>query len=275
MAFERLKYKLLFKRKFLQSNELSRMFKIQNNSLNIVAQSFIDVKDQNFVKEDLKAFKKVALFRKNLLKNQSIISYRIFGSEETKIVADICKVGASSKKWGQLLYLISKKIETPKVLEIGTNLGISGSYILEAIATKKESKLITMEGVKGLCEIASNNFNTIADKNTFEVLQGLYDKTFPEIIKKNVSFNFLFIDGNHDKKATLEYFEALKKKIMTPSIFIFDDIHWSRGMTEAWALIIKDPSVTFSIDLYKCGIIIIDDNANEKNQHFTLHPLSL
>ena len=42
-------------------------------------------------------------------------------------------------------------------------------------------------------------------------------------------------------------------------------------MKDAWAIIREDDDVSFSIDLYKLGIVIIDKNETTKNNHFSLH----
>ena len=56
-----------------------------------------------------------------------------------------------------------------------SNLGVSGQYFIKALEGKKNGKFITLEGVKGLCEIAENQFESLADPSSFEVLHGLYD----------------------------------------------------------------------------------------------------
>src|SRR5690606_17020814 len=48
------------------------------------------------------------------------------------------------------------------------------------------------------------------------------------------NFDLLYIDGNHQKEATLSYFEKLLPTVHNDSVMIFDDIHWSRDMEEAW-----------------------------------------
>ena len=91
-----------------------------------------------------------------------------------------------------------------------------------------------MEGVKGLCEIASTRFDLISDQNHFEVVHGLYDKSLKNIVKSNIYFDLVFIDGNHRYEATLKYFELLKNNLSDKSIVVLDDIHWSSGMRRAW-----------------------------------------
>mgnify|MGYP000686872661 CR=1 FL=1 len=39
---------------------------------------------------------------------------------------------------------------------------------------------------------------------------------------------------------------------------VFDDVHWSKGMEEAWNEIIDHSSIQVSIDLFEMGVVIID-----------------
>ncbi len=127
-----------------------------------------------------------------------------------------------------------------------------------------------MEGVPGLCDIAKSQFMKISDESNFEIIQGLYDKTFPKLLEKHKDFDILFIDGNHQKSPTIDYFHALKNNISSQAIMMFDDINFSIEMNEAWQTIIKDKDVNYSIDLHKLGIIIIDKNDENRNRNFSL-----
>ncbi|HNP17280.1 MAG TPA: class I SAM-dependent methyltransferase [Fulvivirga sp.] len=265
------KHLLITSRRFNQKNELRKITNCKNQTLKKVIESFLAVKLGNFTEEDSNAFLNCENYRSQLLKNETEISYEIFNSDKTAVVKDICKNAASGKKWCQFLYFITLKVDSPIFLEIGTNLGISGSYILEAVKHKKEGKFVTMEGLPQLCEISSKQFSTIIPMAKFDIRQGLYDETFPELLKENIYFNVLFIDGNHKKEPTIEYFEKLKSMVSSPAIFIFDDINWSDEMKEAWKIIKKDSDVNYYIDLYEQGVVIVDKNESEKKVGFRLH----
>ena len=53
------------------------------------------------------------------------------------------------------------------------------------------------------------------------------------------------------------------------SIFIFDDIHWSKEMDQAWNEIKNSPDVTLTIDLFFIGIVFFNKDFKVK-QHFTI-----
>ena len=44
-----------------------------------------------------------------------------------------------------------------------------------------------------------------------------------------------------------------------------DDINWSDDMNKAWNDIIKDESVTISIDLYRMGILFFNPSLSKQN----------
>ena len=73
-----------------------------------------------------------------------------------------------------------------------------------------------------------------------------------EKIKK---VDFVLFDGNHKKKATLKYFEKCLLYSNSYSVFVFDDINWSKEMRDAWKIIQEHPKVSISIDLFFCGLV--------------------
>ena len=62
---------------------------------------------------------------------------------------------------------------------------------------------------------------------------------------------------------------ALLKKADEQAIFIFDDIHWSSEMEEAWDHIQQHPSVTLTIDLFFIGLVFFRKE-QKVVQHFTI-----
>lgn len=253
-----------------QQKTLKEMSQVENQTLQQFVKAFKSTKSNTTSKEESKDFASCEKYRSDLLNNDTQITYEIFASDRTSTVQQICKKAASTKKWCQLLYRLVKSTDNPRILEIGTNVGVSGIYMLTGLG-KREGKLTTMEGLPQLCELSSNQFASIVDPSKFEVVQGLYDDTFQKVLDLNEEYNLIFIDGNHKKDPTLEYYNKLKTRIGDKAIFILDDIYWSEGMKEAWDIIKKDPDANFSIDMYEQGIIIIDKIEAQKNRAFSLH----
>ncbi len=200
-------------------------------------------------------------FRRDLSRDDRKISFEEIGSDTKMSVAEISRRAASPEIWARFFYELAKKKSVKNILEIGTNLGVSGQYFIKALEGKEKAKFITLEGVKGLCEIASERFNTLSLINRFEVLHGLYDETLPGIINNDTRIDLVFIDGNHQYESTLNYFELLKNNLIDQALVIFDDIHWSDGMRRAWKEICTQKGIVFSINFFKLGMVVF----NSKN----------
>ena len=267
-----------FKRKILKLNHLihSELFqkqqkdkiqKINHPQLSAVWETLEQLKNENFTSEDKAVFQNLEVFRHELKNNQAEIDYSVFGQPSRK-VSEIYNTAASPEIWSRFHYLLAKNLRAKTYLEVGTNLGVSGSYILSALSQYKDSKFITMEGLNQLSNIAENQFQKIVEPHQFQILRGMYGQTFPELMELPVLFDLLFIDGNHKYGPTLNYFQQLKNKIAKTAVFVFDDIYVGSEMQAVWKKIKADPEVNFTVDLYKLGIVVIDRNENAKGEDF-------
>jgi predicted O-methyltransferase YrrM len=99
--------------------------------------------------------------------------------------------------------------------------------------------------------------------------EGDFTTTLPPLLHQLQHVDLAFVDGNHRKLPTLDYFTQLLK-VSTPStILIFDDIHWSAEMEAAWEEIKQHPAVTLTIDLFFIGIVTLNNDIKVK-QHFNI-----
>ena len=101
-----------------------------------------------------------------------------------------------------------------------------------------------------------------------ELVIGNFDENLAKTLASLEQVDLVYFDGNHRKKATLDYFNLCLTKKTNDSIFIFDDIYWSREMKKAWDEIIRNENVTVSIDLFKLGIVFF--RSGIPKQHFRL-----
>ena len=77
--------------------------------------------------------------------------------------------------------------------------------------------------------------------------------------------DLVFFDGNHKKIPTLNYFNQCLSLATNDSVFIFDDIHWSGEMEEAWEEIKSPPKVTVTIDLFFLGLVFFRKEQAKEN----------
>jgi len=216
-------------------------------------------------------YDKIESLRQQLLTDKAIIEAGDFGAGSAVIpsakrkISAIAKSSLKNKKFAQLLFRIVKYYKPETIIELGTSFGITTCYMACA---NKNSRVYTLEGSKPIADIASRNFAKAGFQN-IKLVRGNFDQTFPDILSEIKKIDLAFVDGNHRKKATLDYFSLLQNKSTSGSIFIFDDIHWSYEMEEAWKEIQGHPSVTVTVDLFFIGLVFFNPDFKVK-QHFTI-----
>jgi hypothetical protein len=169
------------------------------------------------------------------------------------------------KKYAQLIHRIVAYYQPMSMLELGTSFGITSAYIASA---NPAGNLVTLEGSDAIASIASKNFKKLQLHN-IQLIQGEFSKILPAFTANAKPLDFIFIDGNHRKHPTLEYFQQLLPLCNENSLLIFDDIHWSKEMESAWNEINRHPSVTLTIDLFFVGLVFLKKDFKAK-QHFSI-----
>ncbi|MGV6829544.1 MAG: O-methyltransferase [Flavobacteriales bacterium] len=228
---------------------------------NLITQCFYD-------KTQYLEYKTLEQFRKSLLQHQGIIEITDFGegsrvfSTNHRKVAAIAKNAGISKKRQQLLFRITRYFKSKNILELGTSIGLATTAL--ALANQK-TNIITIEGCKNTSAIAQEFFNKYHLHN-IQLVNRTFEYFFKQ--KKNIKYDLVYIDGNHNKDKTLFYFNQLLPHTTNDSLFILDDIYWSKTMTEAWKTICQHPQVTVSIDCFYWGIIFF--RKEQQKQHFTI-----
>ena len=209
--------------------------------------------------------------RKRMLANNKVLTIEDFGAgssvtkSNARKVSQIARSALKPKKFGQLLFRIANHYQPKAVIELGTSLGITTAYLASA---NTNTNVYTFEGARQVAAIAKENFNNLSLHN-IRVIDGNFDDTLPRQLDKLTSVDLAFVDGNHRKKPTVDYFTRLLETATESSVFIFDDIHWSKEMSEAWKCIQQHSAVTLTIDLFFIGIVFFR-REQKVQQHFVI-----
>ena len=155
--------------------------------------------------------------------------------------------------WAEVLYHLTRVLRPQKVLELGTCVGISGSYIAAALQFNCQGRLWTIEGSPATAALAQQTFQMLGLGDRVTLLIGSFHDMLNPCLKEQKSFDLIFVDGHHDGKATVGYFRQLKPHLSPNAIIVFDDIAWSAGMAEAWSEISADPSVKDFVQMGEMG----------------------
>jgi predicted O-methyltransferase YrrM len=212
---------------------------------------------------------RLRLFRKVFLQSTDVLEVIDKGSgsqhfkSASRNVKDIAKYAGMPWHKAKLINKIISYLNIKTALELGTSVGL-GSLAMAVNHTK--SQIDTVEACPNTSAYAIKKYKELDLKN-IRVFN--YDFSFfLNNISQNKAYDLIYLDGNHNKASTLEYFDLIQKHIHAYSLVILDDIYWSNDMQEAWQVICNHESVKVSIDLYFWGIIFF--NPDLSKQHYKI-----
>lgn len=215
-------------------------------------------------REKYTAYSELDNYRNNLKRSDTELEINDLG-EGSKVldskkrkVSDMARASSSSKKESKLLFRVAQYFKFKSILELGTSLGM-GTYAF-ALANPS-SKITTIEGCPNTLDYTKSQ---LVENITF------INEDFKIIIPslKQQNFDCIFFDGHHNKEATIQYFESLLPKAHNESVFIFDDIYWSKEMTEAWEYIKSHKAVTVTVDCFHLGFVFF--RKEQAKEHFKI-----
>jgi predicted O-methyltransferase YrrM len=149
------------------------------------------------------------------------------------------------------LYVLVEQLAPRRVLELGTNVGISSAYMAAALRDVGRGTIVTLEASPARSAIAKRLHEAL-ELREVEYVLGLFDRTLESALGEPV--DFVFVDGHHQYAPTLDYFDRVWKRSTEGTVFVFDDIRWSRDMERAWGDLQRDPRLRVAVDLCVLGI---------------------
>ena len=195
--------------------------------------------------------------RKTLISDKTKTEVRDLGSgslvskSSIRRVCDITKYSSVPPRYGKLLYNLAANFGKPAIIEFGTAAGISTMYLASG---RSDSEVYTMEGCPNLSEIAAGNFRKAGFTNITQIT-GTFDDSVQEIKRRSIRPGLVFIDGNHRKEPVVKYFREMADISYDGTVIVIDDIHLSGEMEEAWSEIRKSVNVSFTIDIFRMGMV--------------------
>jgi hypothetical protein len=133
-----LKLKHFVKSKVLQNSCIRKLnqFGVEGKQ---IAQAFSKTLNPDNNSQEKQLFERLHQFRADLYADNRKINFEEIGSNAEMTVAEVAKRAASPEIWTRFFYQLSKSNNINNVLEIGTNLGVSGQYFLKALEGKKNT----------------------------------------------------------------------------------------------------------------------------------------
>jgi predicted O-methyltransferase YrrM len=208
--------------------------------------------------------------RQSLLKSKESIDVTDLGAGSRKggsnlrTIASITKTAGIDRKYGRLLSRIVQFYGLKEGLELGTSMGLGSAYL--AFNTGLE-KLVTIEGCPAIGKQAQTNLSVLGLQNVMFV-NGDFSAVLDQSLNELNQLDIAYIDGNHQYRPTIEYFEKIVSKAHNNTFIIFDDINWSPDMRKAWEEVIRHPEIHVSIELFRMGIVL--KRKEQAKEHFVV-----
>lgn len=207
-------------------------------------------------------------YRDSLLQNKNRIEVEDFGAgskvfkSNLRQVSQIARTAGINRKRAALLFRIVRYFKPENILELGTSLGLATVSMATA---DKNVTITTLEGCRETAKIAAEQFEKFEISNV-KSIHTEFDVFLNDMALHK--YQLVYFDGNHNKHATLKYVELLMPTITNDTIWIFDDIHWSAEMEDAWETIKTIPAITVSIDTFQWGIVFF--RKEQEKQDFVI-----
>ncbi|WP_461137672.1 O-methyltransferase [Spirosoma pomorum] len=204
-------------------------------------------------------FRPIRQLRKELRRNTQLVDITDLGAgskvnaSRQRTIQDIARNSQKPARFGRLLYRLIRRAQARTILDLGTSLGVTTAHLSEA-AKNTGGRVITFEGCPQTAAVAQQNFDQLKIQNV-TIVVGNLDETLVEQVSSLPPLDFVFFDANHRYEPTIRYFETCLTNIQNDTIFVFDDIHWSAEMEQAWQYIKAHPAVTVTVDLFWVGLV--------------------
>ena len=201
--------------------------------------------------------------RRLYLKTDKEVFVENFGTGKSgrEKISTIVKWSSKSKAYAQVLFRLVNFYNAQNILELGTSFGLTTMYLA---APNSKSKVVTIEGCKEIAAYATLSFKRAGFEN-IHVEIGDIDTCLPKVLSGFERLDFVFFDANHRKEATLNYFNQCLPKSHAKSVFVMDDIYWSKEMSQMWEEVKKRPEVRVTIDLFFYGIVLFDPDLQKED----------
>jgi predicted O-methyltransferase YrrM len=173
-----------------------------------------------------------------------------------ELLSNVTRTGSVSRYWGLVLFLLIRELKPQSCLELGTCVGISAVYQGAALELNGSGGLVSLEGAAERAAVAERNLMRLGIASA-SVRVGLFQDTLEPALRELAPVDYAFVDGQHDRDATIEYFKQLLPHAAEHAVLVFDDIDWSHGMRDAWERIGGDPRLTATAGMGRLGLCVV------------------
>lgn len=199
-------------------------------------------------------------------------------------VADVYARASSGPAWGRVLFGLVRALRPLRVLELGTNLGVSAAHIAAALALNEHEdrlddeppgvaggrpvgRLVTLEGAPALAALAARHLAALGHGAAgrrpprAEIVVGPFAETLAGVCDAHGPFDLVFVDGHHEEEAALAYVEAIRPHLAPGAVVVLDDVEPRRPVARAWRRLQAAHPAAPAVYLGKWGLMALGSPA--------------
>lgn len=247
-----------------------------------LAAAMKDLLEDKFSPEERAWFDRIEELRRRLNARTDRIRLVDYGSGEHQgrtreeayngLVSEVAVGETAAKRskrapWTLALFEIVRHTGARNALELGTAYGISAAFQAAAQKMSGGGRFTSIEGDPAQAAIARDNLAELGLEA--DVVEGRFQDVLDDVAGWLAPLDYVFVDGHHERNATIEYFEQLLPALADGAVVVFDDISWSDGMRDAWRTVSSHQRVSVALDAIAIGVCVVRD-APEGQEPFRL-----
>jgi predicted O-methyltransferase YrrM len=180
------------------------------------------------------------------------------GAIQKSTIGEVARKASVSPAHAWTLWQLTRSTGARRVLEMGTCVGVSGSFLAAASGDGPGGgTLRTLEGHEDRAAVARDTFRRLGFTDA-EVVVGTFTRTLPGALDDE-PFDLVFIDGHHDGEATLRYVDQIRAACRPGAVLVLDDITWSDSMAAAWTEVQQRLTASAAADLGRVGVLVLGE----------------
>ncbi|HEX9951202.1 MAG TPA: class I SAM-dependent methyltransferase [Rubricoccaceae bacterium] len=182
------------------------------------------------------------------------------GNAPVRRVADVYRRASSGPMWGRVMTGLVRGLRPARVLELGTNLGVSAAHIALALARNEAeggpaARLVTLEGAPALADLARAHLAGLGHGEArVRVVVGPFAETLGPVCASDGPFDLVFVDGHHERDAALDYVAAVRPFLAPGAVVVLDDVEPGRPVRAAYRRLAAGSAA--SVWLGKWGVLV-------------------
>lgn len=197
------------------------------------------------------------------LRTETFEVYGVAQTKQPRTAPELATTASVTQQWGTFLYLCSKGFRADSILELGSCIGISGSYLASAPGCRQ---MLSIERSTDVALVAQAHLHQILPQA--QVINRPIDDTLPQVLERfQNGIQLYYVDAFHSYEPTLRFFEQAMPFLRRGALVVFDDIHWSKEMWDAWLVLRARQGFSHTVDVGRFGLCVWQGGAVTPKQY--------